>query len=156
MHHSHKIERKFFLRTSTFTNSNDRYRRRPIHIIAVSITNPATWGTIKGKMAVQRRDMGHGKSRSQRENVQISTRGKMGMHNIETLRYLFLHKIREDALGSTIVFRRDSNPGRGYLCYSHNSILSVLSIARLKSFLRFRRFMIFLRVISSNSSFFVE
>src|SRR5258707_8401623 len=85
MRRSHKIERKLFLCTSTFTIRNDRYRRRPIHIVAVSITNPATWGTIKGKMAVQRRDVGPGKSRSQRENIQISTRGEMGMHNIEIL-----------------------------------------------------------------------
>src|SRR5438874_7679781 len=85
MHHAHEIERKLLLCSSTFTNSHHRDRRRPIHIIAISIANLAPWSIIKGKMAVQRRDMRRGKSSSQWEDIHIRSRGKMGMHNIEIL-----------------------------------------------------------------------
>src|SRR2546421_11932303 len=58
MYHSHKIERKLLLSLCTLTNSHHRDRRRPIHIIAISTTTPTIWSLIKGKMAVQCRDMG--------------------------------------------------------------------------------------------------
>src|SRR5437763_7894385 len=49
------------------------------------------------------------------------TRCKQG--HIMTLRYLLLHKGRENALCSTIVVRRKRNAGGSYLGYSRQSIL---------------------------------
>ena len=99
MHHTYTVQVLWRLGPRALADRHHRDSRQPRHVVIIGSTQLAFGCSIKGKWTVQGRDIWGGKGSHKRIQVQVCSRGQVGMYHVKSMLLEILYRTVEMIVG---------------------------------------------------------